>query len=193
MAGLWMDAMSEQNDLNAQLATLSPRLLPPGLRFMVVDPRVLVPRPINAREIAEPTMTQLVDNIAKVVALESVPLCVDLPDGRIGIVSGHHRIKAAVIANLPTITVLVYDSLTEPEIIAKQLAHNSIEGSDDAQILKTLFAQIADEPALVAEAHIDPTLWAEPEAKSPTLAPTQRPTLAVKISPMGVNVRPSWL
>jgi hypothetical protein len=168
------------DDINAQLAAISPRILPAGLRVQYADPRDLVPRPINARDMTEPTMTQLVDNVAKVGALESVPLCVDLPDGRIGIVSGHHRIKAAIVSNIPAITVLVYDSLTEPEIIAKQLAHNSIEGTDNAQTLKTLFAQIADEPALVAEAHIDPALWAEPEAKAAPQGPAIDAAGAVK-------------
>ena len=87
---------------------------------------------------------QLTLNIRKRGILESLPYCARTERG-IEIVSGHHRIRALRAAGIKEVYILLDDSgLSREEIIAKQLAHNAIQGYDDKQLLKRLFDQIKD-------------------------------------------------
>jgi hypothetical protein len=110
---------------------------------------------LNARSMPPEMFKQLAANIEKRQGLESLPLLAETEKG-IEIVSGHHRVRAARAAEVTTIFFLLDRSgLTRDQIIAKQLAHNSIEGTDDPQILKELFEQIYDAEARIAS-FIDP-------------------------------------
>ena len=105
---------------------------------------------VNARILPLEQYGQMTSNIKKRGQLESVPYCA-LKDGRVEIVSGHHRIKAARSAGLTHAVVLVDESgLSRSEIVAKQLAHNKLSGFDDEQTLRLLFKQI-DDPDLKLE------------------------------------------
>lgn len=98
---------------------------------------------------------QLTKNIENRNILESLPLCAETERG-IEIVSGHHRIRAARVANIKNIYILLDRSgLTRDQIIAKQLAHNSIDGTDDPQLLAELYNEIKDIDAKI-EAFINP-------------------------------------
>jgi ParB-like chromosome segregation protein Spo0J len=86
---------------------------------------------------------QLKKNIGKEGHLESLPLCI-LQGEEIFIISGHHRIRAARAAGIKKdILILLYTKpLTKSQIRAKQLAHNSIAGEDNKQILAEIFLEI---------------------------------------------------
>ena len=111
----------------------------------------------NARAMSKEAFDQLTMNIKTKGALESLPYCATTEKG-VEIVSGHHRIRAARKAGFPYLHVLIDESgLTKEQIISKQLAHNSISGTDNPELLAKLFAQIQD-AALKLEAFIDPSI-----------------------------------
>ncbi len=97
---------------------------------------------LNAQIMGKEAFSQLVQNVKKRGGLESLPYCV-LKDGRIEIVSGHHRVRACRVAGITEIPVLLDESnLTRSQIIAKQLAHNSIVGTSDKDILRQLYDEM---------------------------------------------------
>lgn len=106
---------------------------------------------INARVMEKKKFERLTANIAKDKRLESLPLCSILKRDETGnpielrIISGHHRIRSARSANIMDIYVLVIEQeLTDDEIFSKQLAHNALNGTDDLQVLKTIYNSIHD-------------------------------------------------
>lgn len=105
-----------------------------------IDPRELKLLEKNARRMPARQFNQLVDNIKRDGALTSVPL-VHRVDGALLVLSGNHRVKAAIAAGLPTISILeiVGEQLTEERIVALQLSHNALVGEDDQNILKELY------------------------------------------------------
>ena len=97
---------------------------------------------VNGRILPAGDHNTLVNNIRKRGKLESVPYCA-WTQGRVEIVSGHHRIRAAREAGLSDTLVLVDESgLSRSEIVAKQLAHNRLQGVDDPETIKQLFAML---------------------------------------------------
>lgn len=111
-----------------------------GMSVCKVDiNRELREQDLNARIMSGQAFSQLVKNIKKRGGLESLPYCVK-KDDVIEIVSGHHRIRACREAGITEIPVLLDTSkLTRSQIVAKQLAHNSIVGEDDKDILRQLY------------------------------------------------------
>ena len=110
---------------------------------------------INARVMTKDMMEQLSRNIKNRNYLESLPYCAETENG-VEIISGHHRVRAARMAGMKVIYILLdTNELSRSEIIARQLAHNSISGVDDQQMLKKLFEQIGDAD-LKLEAFLDP-------------------------------------
>jgi hypothetical protein len=106
---------------------------------------------VNAHVMAPGMFNRLTENIRKTGNLESVPYCAQ-PDASkpIEIVSGHHRIRAARAAGLTHVIGLVdRNPRTRSEIIAKQLAHNALVGSDDPELVKRLVGEIQDVDALL--------------------------------------------
>ena len=67
-----------------------------------------------------------------------------LLNGRDGMISGHHRLRACKKLYHKTIGILYCNEseLSKDEIIAIQLSHNSLHGQDNQSILKKLFDQI---------------------------------------------------
>jgi hypothetical protein len=114
---------------------------------------------INANVMPVGMFNALVQNVRKNAALESLPLCATRAEtpNRIEVVSGHHRLRAAMAAGLTYGVVLCYDGLTDSEIKAKQLAHNSIQGSSDPEIVREIFARIHDVESQL-ESYIDPEI-----------------------------------
>ena len=99
----------------------------------------------NARMMTPQMQASLAANVKKDGHLESLPLCHRLENGEYEIISGHHRKRAAAQAELEDIVVLSYMAqLTPSAVRAKQLAHNSHEGSDDATTLRDLYLDITD-------------------------------------------------
>ncbi|GAG37170.1 unnamed protein product, partial [marine sediment metagenome] len=108
----------------------------------------------NARAMPRQTMERLALTMETDHRLESLPFCAATKKG-IQIVSGHHRFRAARMAGIRELYILLDTTgLTAAQITAKQLAHNSIQGYDDPQILKELFEAIGD-VELQLEAYID--------------------------------------
>lgn len=128
--------------------------LPEGLEIWRVSPLTPKEQDKNARVQAPSTFKNLIRNVKKRNALESLPFC-----GRNGddfwIISGHHRIRAAIQAGLASIVILVDPSArTRSEIVAKQVAHNAINGTDDPAVLLQLLDEIDDVDAML-EASVD--------------------------------------
>jgi hypothetical protein len=140
--------------INEQLTALSAKILPKGLtlRYLPID--ALKEQDLNPRSMPVAMFDQLVSTVKKTGGLESVPLCADVA-GQVQVISGHHRTRAARQAGLTHVTVLVYDNITKSSLIAKQLAHNTINGKDDVEMVKRLFAEIDELPAKF-EAFVDP-------------------------------------
>jgi hypothetical protein len=117
--------------------------MPLNIRLRQVDPRTLKLLDVNARFFPKETYDTLVRNVKRDGALTSVPLV--YPADADLVLSGNHRVMAAVEANLPTITVMdVLDEQSRDELIARQLSHNAIVGQDDPATLKALYDQIED-------------------------------------------------
>ena len=115
---------------------------------------------INARTMDDDKFNQLVSNIKKRGTLEQLPYCA-LTNKGVEVVSGHHRMKAARIAGLDTVEILLDRSgLTRSAIAAKQLAHNAIEGTDDPKVLKAIAALITDVDDML-ETALDPELFSD--------------------------------
>ena len=103
---------------------------------------------INARVMASDKFDQLKDNIEKDGRLESIPLGYfqdHQGSKQAMIISGHHRVRSARMANVPFVFTMIFDEkLTHDQVRAKQLAHNALNGYDDKQILKQIWDSIED-------------------------------------------------
>ena len=104
----------------------------------------------NARFMTKEQFAALTHNVKTDGALTSLPLCYRQEDGRLLVLSGNHRIKAAIESGLDEFLVLLIDKpLSEAQRIAIQLSHNAISGQDDEQILKELWSKIDDLEATI--------------------------------------------
>jgi hypothetical protein len=111
----------------------------------------------NARSMPKEMFQRLTETIGRDKRLESLPFCALTGKG-IEIVSGHHRVRTARAAEVKDIYILVdVTGLTPSEIAAKQLAHNSIEGTDNEQLVREIYAKIED-AASKLEAFVDSKL-----------------------------------
>lgn len=145
--------------INATLAALSKQIYPDGLTLMYLSVDAVREQDLNAQSMPKPMFDQLVDNIKNAGTPESVPLLVKTERG-IEIVSGHHRIRASRAADVKMILGLVYESLDVSRIRSKQLAHNSIHGTSDPEIVKRIWEQITDVQARF-ESFIDPRMFGD--------------------------------
>ena len=91
----------------------------------------LEPSPVNARHMSRVDFQRLVKNIREDGALTSAPL---VYGDRI--VSGHHRVRAALEAGIEDAPVLAITSdVPEEHLKALQLSHNSLTGEDDPEVV----------------------------------------------------------
>lgn len=116
-----------------------------------VEPMKLVLRdikllPVNPRFMTHEQFIQLVDNLRRDGHLTSTPFCwLDKKIDKYEVLSGNHRIKAAIEAGIDEAWCLVtHDQLSEDRRVAIQLSHNSIVGDDDPALLKQLYEKIED-------------------------------------------------
>lgn len=113
-------------------------------KIIDVDPRQLKLLSLNARYMRHEEYQKLVANIRRDGQLTSTPFCCKDGDSYL-VLSGNHRVKAAIAAGLQSITCLVTDdSLSDSQRLGIQLSHNALSGTDDLDILKELYSQIAD-------------------------------------------------
>lgn len=109
-----------------------------------VDVKDIVPTKVNANSMSKAKFEQLKSNIKK-SGLSSSIACYKNQDGKYILISGNHRFRACVELGYTKLNILwtEEENLSNDEIIALQLSHNSITGSDDKNILKRLFNEIS--------------------------------------------------
>ncbi|KAB2328945.1 hypothetical protein F7731_23620 [Cytobacillus depressus] len=113
-------------------------------KIVSANPRDLKLLELNARYMRHETFQQLVSNIQRDGKLTQLPFCI-WEDGHWKVLSGNHRVKAAIEAGLDTIEFIgTEDKLSQDRQRAIQLSHNAISGEDDPTILKTLYEEIED-------------------------------------------------
>ena len=118
-----------------------------GLELWRVPVKDLREQDENARFMPKPMFERLTKTVSRDKRLESFPFCGKTERG-IEIISGHHRVRSATAAKVPELFVIVdVTGLSRDQIRAKQLAHNSIEGFDNDEILAKIYSQIGDEEA----------------------------------------------
>ncbi|NNF97961.1 MAG: ParB N-terminal domain-containing protein [Desulfobacteraceae bacterium] len=130
---------------NQTLKEVSRAMFGRNAELMIIDPKRLTLLTKNARYFKKDTFKQLVENIKKDQRLSSTPLCRRTKTEKIEVLSGNHRIKAAIEAGIPTVLIiLLAEELTKDQQIAIQLSHNAIVGEDDPNLLKELWQTIED-------------------------------------------------
>lgn len=88
----------------------------------------------------ERQFSNLVENLKQDGELTSLPLCAPDDSGRLEVLSGNHRVQAAIEAGIEAAEVIVILSpLDQKRKVAIQLSHNSITGQDNAGILLELY------------------------------------------------------
>lgn len=88
---------------------------------------------------------RLVANIKADGCLTSIPL-VHRRDDALVVVSGNHRVSAAIKAGIVDSDVIeVTSPLTREQFVALQLSHNAVVGEDDPNILRSLYDELAFE------------------------------------------------
>ena len=105
----------------------------------------LVETEVNANKMSDAAFNRLVENIRISGGLSSAIGCYRrTEDGKYVIFSGNHRKRAAEQLRILEVPVIYADEadLTQDEIIALQLSHNSLHGDDDKGILMRLFSEI---------------------------------------------------
>lgn len=86
---------------------------------------------------------RLVENIRTDGRLTSHILACQNGDGSIEILSGHHRVLAAIEVGITEIEAIVITTpLIEQRKVAIQLSHNAIAGKDDASLLRELYKEL---------------------------------------------------
>jgi hypothetical protein len=112
-------------------------------KYEEIDINLIDEAELNANEMNNEDFAALCENIGK-SGLSSVPCCYKKSNGRYGMISGHHRLRACKKLHHKKIGILYCseEDLSKDEIIAIQLSHNSLHGTDNQSILKQLFQQI---------------------------------------------------
>ncbi|MGW1890146.1 ParB/Srx family N-terminal domain-containing protein [Streptomyces sp. NPDC002004] len=136
------------------------------------DPRELTLLDVNARFMRHEQFQRLVANVRADGALTSTPLVWnDSESGRLIVLSGSHRTKAAIKAGLERIWWLeITEPLPRQRQIALQLAHNAIVGEDDPATLKALYEELEDVSMRLYSGLDDKTLDLLDEVSVPSLA-----------------------
>ena len=126
--------------------------------IITVDPSRLQLLEQNARFMRHETFSRLVQNVKEDAVLTQLPFCAilgyyspedEIPKDEDGepvweVLSGNHRVRAAITAGLKQIQIQVtYDPLSRDRRKAIQLSHNAISGEDDPAILKTIYDSIS--------------------------------------------------
>ena len=109
-----------------------------GLWICRVPSSLAKEQDVNARVMDNALQDRLTANIKGRGQLESLPLFAFI-DGKVEIISGHHRMKSARAAGIEyVIAIIDVSGLSRSKIAAKQLAHNAIEGIDDEATLRQI-------------------------------------------------------
>lgn len=143
--GVGMSKQQELDEKNEALDSLGQEVFGGEATLRIVDPRKLVLLKSNARYFKKEAFKQLVENLRKDKRLSSVPLCRTTGKGVLEVLSGNHRVMAAIEAGLDLVMVMVLlGNLGESRRLSIQLSHNALVGQDDPRILADLWAKIGD-------------------------------------------------
>lgn len=93
---------------------------------------------LNAQEMSDADFRRLVKNLKRDGALTSCPLLMRNEEGKLICISGHHRIKAALKADIEKGFCIVTGPLDESTRIRLQLSHNDIHGNPNDDIVAIL-------------------------------------------------------
>lgn len=114
-----------------------------GLEIWRVGIEELREQDLNAQCMPPDMLERLTLNISKEKRLESLPFVIRTGKGKYQIISGHHRYRAARNAGLKEIVVLVETRpLDRSRVVSKQIAHNTLVGQTDKDILRRLCEEI---------------------------------------------------
>jgi len=128
-------------------------------RIIQIDPHKIRLLEVNARYMRNETYTRLRENVAADGVLTQIPFGWRLHDdatqqpiaGEDGeefiyqVLSGNHRVRAAIDDGLDVIDFQITDDYLPPDRRkAIQLSHNAIAGEDDPAVLKLLYEGITD-------------------------------------------------
>lgn len=114
-------------------------------KVIKVNPREIKLLEVNARFMKADEFQKLVENVKRDGCLTQLPFCTYNEDWELEVLSGNHRVQAAIEAGLEEIDVQVTEEeLTKDQRIGIQLSHNAISGQDDMAILKQLYESIDD-------------------------------------------------
>jgi len=130
------------NSIRTQLESHNELITPYKLAYVnPVEDCVLLQK--NARYMDKAVLDKLVSNIAEDGFLSQLPFSMKrTEDSKYLILSGNHRIKAAIKAKLEYVLIMYIDEVSKDRQIAYQLSHNSLVGKDDVQMLKDIFEEI---------------------------------------------------
>jgi hypothetical protein len=142
---------------NVLLAQISRSILPPTLTLRLVAVDELIEQDLNAQSMSKAMFDQLIANMKDAQAAESSVLAVQTAKG-LELISGHHRTRAARAAGIRYVLAYVYTELSRARVHSKQLAHNSISGTSDPELVRRIWERIDDVQARF-EAFIDPKLF----------------------------------
>lgn len=135
-----------------------------GLQIVKGSISHLQEQDVNARIMNDQMQDQLTANIQKRGQLESLPY-VALAEGKLKIISGHHRIRSARAAGIKEIFyILDVSGLTRSQEASKQLAHNAINGFDDQSTLREIAKMLATVDDML-ESYIGKEILGEPTAE----------------------------
>lgn len=96
----------------------------------------------NAHYMEKAMLDRLTANVAEDGFLSQLPFAMKRDDGKYLILSGNHRLKAAIKAKLEYILILYVEGIDKDKQIAYVLSHNSLVGKDDVQMLKEIYSEI---------------------------------------------------
>lgn len=179
---------------------------------ITIDPHEIKLLDINARFMAHETFARLVANIKTDGCLTQIPFGWLLRDDEEQapilyeeqqvweVLSGNHRVKAAIEAGLGEIEMQVTEQyLTPNQRRAIQLAHNAVMGEDDPAILKIIYESI-DDPIMRLSSGLDdktlkllddvePASISEPNLSFQTISMVFLPTEIAKAKEVWEDVR----
>lgn len=102
----------------------------------------LVPNDDNPNKMSARQFSMLVDNMRKVGFTDPI-FCRPLPNGKLEVVGGHHRLEAARELGYTEVPVSVNPELTDDEASFQLMSHNMIRGKLDTEKFVKLYEKMA--------------------------------------------------